>query len=84
MALELAEQQVTVNAVAPGAINSPMLYSKQAKGIDNQDVIDRNLESIPLGTIAEAEEVARSILFLAKQQHITGTILSIDGGYTAC
>ena len=83
MALELAEQQVTVNAVAPGAINSPMLYSKQAKGVDNQDVIDRNLESIPLGTIAEAEEVARAILFLAKQQHITGTILSIDGGYTA-
>jgi len=46
-------------------------------------VIDRNLESIPLGTIAEPEEVARAILFLAKQQHITGIILSVDGGYTA-
>ena len=84
MALELASEQITVNAVAPGAINSPMLYSKQAKGVNNQDVIDRNLESIPLGTIAEAEEVARAIVFLAKQQHITGTILSVDGGYTAC
>ncbi len=83
MALELASQKITVNAVAPGAINSPMLYSKQAEGVKEQDVIDRNLESIPLGTIAEPEEVARAILFLAKQQHITGIILSVDGGYTA-
>jgi len=83
MALELASRQITVNAVAPGAINSPMLYSKHASRLENRDVIERNAKSIPLGTIAEPEEVARAILFLTTQRHITGTILSVDGGYVA-
>jgi NAD(P)-dependent dehydrogenase (short-subunit alcohol dehydrogenase family) len=83
MALELAPRSITVNAVAPGAINSPMLFSKHDDKGRAKSVISRNVESIPLGTIAEPSEVARAILFLAREGHITGTILSIDGGYTA-
>jgi len=83
MALELAPRQITVNAVAPGAINSPMLFSKRTDGSTNQSVIENNLDAIPLGTIAEPAEVARSVLYLAREKHITGTILSLDGGYTA-
>lgn len=83
MALELAAQKITVNAVAPGAINSPMLFSKHATEVSDQSVIKKNTSAIPIGTIAEPQEVARAIVFLATQRHITGTILSVDGGYTA-
>ena len=83
MALELAPRGITVNAVAPGAINSPMLFSEHADPKLAETVVQRNLDSIPIGTIAEPKEVARSILFLARETHITGTILNVDGGYTA-
>jgi NAD(P)-dependent dehydrogenase (short-subunit alcohol dehydrogenase family) len=83
IALELAPRGITVNAVAPGAINSPMLFSKHEDEGQAKTVVSSNMESIPIGNIAEPNEVARAILFLAREQHITGTILSIDGGYTA-
>jgi len=83
MALELAPQGITVNAVAPGAINSPMLFSKHKSGTTDQSVVQGNLNTIPLGAIAEPQEVARSLVFLSQEQHITGTILNVDGGYTA-
>ncbi len=83
MALELAPRKITVNAVAPGAINSPMLFSKHSNPKDAETVVKRNMESIPIGNVAEPQEVSRAILFLARERHITGTILSIDGGYTA-
>lgn len=83
MALELAERKITVNAVAPGAINSPMLFSEHASKSLADSVIDRNENSIPIGSVAEPEEIARSIFYLAKERHITGSILRIDGGYTS-
>lgn len=83
MALELATRGITVNAVAPGAINSPMLFSKHADPKQAETVIAQNLETIPLGTIAQPQEIARIIMCLARERHITGTILSVDGGYTA-
>jgi len=83
LAVELAPRNITVNAVAPGAINSPMLYSKHGPQVTEQSVVDRNIAAIPIGAIAEPQEVARSIVFLATERHITGTILNIDGGYTA-
>ena len=83
MALELASRKITVNAVAPGAINSPMLFSEHASQSLADSVVDRNEKSIPIGAVAEPEEIARAILFLAKERHMTGSILRIDGGYTA-
>jgi NAD(P)-dependent dehydrogenase (short-subunit alcohol dehydrogenase family) len=83
MALELAGRRINVNAVAPGAINSPMLFSKHQTQALADSVIERNLASIPIGAVAQPEEVARSILFLATEPHITGEILAVDGGYTA-
>ncbi|MEP3889489.1 MAG: SDR family oxidoreductase [Hellea sp.] len=84
MALELAPRGITVNAVAPGAINSPMLFSKHSDSNLLKTVVERNIESIPIGAVAEPEEVARAVLFLSREAHITGTILTVDGGYTAC
>ncbi len=83
MALELADKQINVNAVAPGAINSPMLFSEHATAAAKDSVVKRNKSNIPIGDVAQPEEVARAILFLATERHITGTILSVDGGYTA-
>ena len=83
MALELADKQINVNAVAPGAINSPMLFSEHATQAAADSVIERNQSSIPIGDVAQPEEVARAVLFLATERHVTGTILSLDGGYTA-
>ena len=83
MALELAPRKITVNAVAPGAINSPMLFSEHATQSLADGVIDRNEKSIPIGKVAEPEEIARAILYLARERHVTGSVLRIDGGYTA-
>ena len=83
MALELADKQINVNAVAPGAINSPMLFSQHATQAAADSVVERNQSSIPIGDVAQPEEVARAALFLATERHVTGTILSLDGGYTA-
>lgn len=78
MALELADKGVRVNAIAPGAIKTPM----------NQDILEnqekkRNLENlIPMGRMAEPEEVAEIALFLAsdKAKYVTGSTYFIDGG----
>ena len=83
MALEIADKQINVNAVAPGAINSPMLFSEHATQAAADSVVERNQSSIPIGDVAQPEEVARAVLFLATERHVTGTILSLDGGYTA-
>ena len=83
MALELADKQINVNAVAPGAINSPMLFSEHATQAAADSVVERNQSSIPIGDIAQPDEVARAVLFLATERHVTGTVLSLDGGYTA-
>lgn len=83
MALELAARDITVNAVAPGAINSPMLFSEHQDPAQANSVVSRNEASIPMGRIAEPDEVAAAIVFLTKQRHITGTVLSVDGGYVA-
>ena len=83
MALELADKQINVNAVAPGAINAPMLFSQHATQAAADSVVERNQSSIPIGDVAQPEEVARAVLFLATERHVTGTILSLDCGYTA-
>jgi NAD(P)-dependent dehydrogenase (short-subunit alcohol dehydrogenase family) len=83
MALELTARRITVNAVAPGAIDAPMLFSNHASQALAHSVIERNKASIPSGDVASPEEVARAVVYVATERHMTGTVLSIDGGYTA-
>lgn len=75
LAKEVAPMGVTVNAVAPGAIDTDMMacYSR--------DEISALLsEHIPAGRLGTPSEVARAILFLAEQPYVTGQILGVDGG----
>jgi NAD(P)-dependent dehydrogenase (short-subunit alcohol dehydrogenase family) len=81
MALELGDQGVRVNAVAPGVVRTP-LTERYFQDPDMAQAI-RDLHA--LGRWAEPREIADAILFLADEKNgfITGTILTVDGGWTA-
>ncbi|MGI9348087.1 MAG: SDR family NAD(P)-dependent oxidoreductase [Gammaproteobacteria bacterium] len=83
MALECAQDGITVNAVCPGAIESPMLFSGHRAGDSVTAVRKRNMAAIPQRRLATPAEVARAAIFLATEPHITGALLPVDGGYTA-
>jgi 3-oxoacyl-[acyl-carrier protein] reductase len=73
LARELAKRQVTVNAVAPGLIETDMT---------REVPVDRVLPLVPLGRLAAAGEVAELVAFLASERagYINGQVLVIDGG----
>ena len=76
LAREVGTRGVTVNAVAPGFIDTAMT---QALNESQQEVI---LQQIPLGRMGDAEDIANAVAFLASKEasYITGTILHVNGG----
>lgn len=86
MALDHAAEGIRVNALCPGAVDTPMLVSGHDKtGRSADDVFAANIAGIPEGRIPSPDEIAKSMLFLASDasSHITGVALPIDGGYVA-
>ena len=86
MALDHAGENIRVNSVCPGAIDTPMLVSGHERSGATPDQVHRaNLESIPQGRIPGPDEVASVVAFLLSDAsaHMTGTNLPVDGGYTA-
>lgn len=81
MAVELAPENIRVNAIAPTFLETPMTASFFADPEFRDWVISR----IPLGRIGRMDEVTGAIVFLASPAAslITGTSLAIDGGWTA-
>jgi 3-oxoacyl-[acyl-carrier protein] reductase len=79
VAVEGARYGVLCNAVAPGAVDTPML-----RGIP-QKVLDETLAEIPLARLARPAEVASVVHFLTSEDsgYITGQVLHVDGGITA-
>ena len=81
MALDHGRQGVRVNAVCPTVTETPM-----SSGVsENQTLMAKLRERIPLGRIAQPSDVAKAILFLASDDaaFITGVCLPVDGGVTA-
>ena len=78
VAKELGAFGVTVNAVAPGLIDTPML--KESK--DRDKIIDMAMPEIVLKRIGKPEDLADLICFLAsdRARHITGEVIKVDGG----
>lgn len=78
LALELAKQQINVNAVAPGAINTP-----GASG-SSEEQKQQTIAMIPAGRMGEPVDIANAVVFLAsdKANYITGQIITVDGGWT--
>jgi 3-hydroxybutyrate dehydrogenase len=91
VALEMAEKGVTVNAIAPGYVKTPLVTNQiadtaRARGITEEEVVrDVMLLAQPTRRLITIEEVADLALFLCSDQaaSITGTVMSIDGGWTA-
>lgn len=77
LALELAPKQITVNAVAPGAIATPGAEAP----IETQK---QTMAAIPLKRIGEPADIANAVVFLASEKsgYITGQVLVVDGGWT--
>ena len=77
LALELAPK-ITVNAVAPGAIDTPGTLKA------GNNSARRSIDSIPLARFGTPEDIAGAVVFLAsdKASYITGQTIIVDGGYT--
>ena len=78
LAQEVAADGIRVNAVAPGAIRTPI----NREVWDDADALERLLKLIPYGRIGEPEDVARAVAWLASDEadYITGVTLYVDGG----
>ena len=81
-ALELAPDNIRINAIAPASIDTPLLRASFARTADPDEARRRNVARHPLGRLGSADEVAELALFLAsdRAQWITGSIYPIDGG----
>ena len=84
IAVEVAASGVRVNAVAPGAIHTPLLVQALGDG-DLEEGLRMVAGHHPMGRYSTAEEIAGVVLFLAspRASFITGAIVPADGGYTA-
>ena len=76
LAKELASRGVTVNAVAPGFIDTDMTAAMP------EAAREATLASIPMGRMGAPEDVARAVAFLASDDaaYVTGQVLAVDGG----
>ena len=79
LALELAPYNIRVNAIAPGAIDTPMSSSTK----DDPKALEGTLARIPMRRMGKPEEISNAVLFLASDQssYMTGSVVVVDGGW---
>ena len=76
LALEYAEQNIRINALCPGFIDTPIIPEESKQSL---------IAATPLKRLGQAEEMAKAVLFMASDDasFMTGNSLTVDGGYTA-
>ena len=85
MAVDHAKDRIRVNALCPGAVDTPLLRRQFEDALGPQGTLDDLASLHPLGRIGRPEEIASATVFLASDESslMTGSTLVIDGGYTA-
>ncbi len=92
LALRLAPDNIRVNSVCPGPIDTPMLRvfvkrpdQKGTEDVDVEDLIYQRQSRVPMGRPGKPEEIANAALFLLSDEasFVTGVALPVDGGATA-
>jgi NAD(P)-dependent dehydrogenase (short-subunit alcohol dehydrogenase family) len=87
----LARQQIRVNAICPGIVNTEFnwrldeLIGVQQQRLPKGEFLRQRAASVPLGRLAEPEDIAGVVVFLASPagSYITGQTITVDGGWTA-
>lgn len=81
LALELGPEGITVNAVPPGFVDTPMLRKSEARGLLG-GTIDEHIQRTPVRRVGRPEDIAAAAAFLASEEagYITGQILGVNGG----
>ncbi|MDB4051604.1 SDR family oxidoreductase [Planktomarina sp.] len=83
MGMDHAHQGIRINAVCPNEVNTPMLRSGFAKrGFDPDKAVEELGRSVPLGRIAEPQDIADVVLFLASDaaRYMCGALVEVNGG----
>ena len=78
-----AHQNIRVNAVCPNEVNTPMIRSGfSIRGLDPEKAVKELNESVPLGRIAEPDDISDVILFLASDEarYMCGSLVEVNGG----
>lgn len=85
LSLELAGDGIRVNAVCPGAVDTPLLQRQFEEGDGPQGSLQDLIDMHPVGRLGKPQEIAEPIVFLAGDaaSFMTGCDLVVDGGYTA-
>ncbi|PYJ09496.1 MAG: beta-ketoacyl-ACP reductase, partial [Verrucomicrobia bacterium] len=76
LARELASRGITVNAIAPGLIETDMT------GVLSDEIRQAILQKIPLGKLGQPDDIAAAVAYLASAEakYVTGQVLAVDGG----
>lgn len=74
LAKELGKRNITVNAIAPGFIDTDMTNSF------SENTIKEIVNSVPLNRIGNVDDIAKTVSFLANSGYITGQVIVVDGG----
>ena len=85
IALDYAHLGLRCNCVCPGLTDTPAISAYYSKVPGGKEILAERIRRVPLGRMILPEEVARAVLFLSCEDSsgITGTTLTVDGGYTS-
>jgi NAD(P)-dependent dehydrogenase (short-subunit alcohol dehydrogenase family) len=85
MALDHARDGIRILAVCPGEVDTPMLSSERSAPPTRAFLNDLADRTIPVGRLAQPEEIAQVVAFLASDaaSYMTGALVNVDGGFTA-